>query len=250
MVEPRSYLGGCPNGPECCRHSHMRHNERMYAQNILAADLLPMQPPTTPAQSLWEWGYDGVEVGIWECAPGTLSGPTGDYDEMMCMVSGRVTVAHEHGEFDIAPGTTWVTPRHWNSTWTVHQTVRKLYVIDNRPGQPAPAAHLANAHTIALGPSVPRANPIKGEPRESTAELWVHNGLNVGVWEATPGSFPASRDGYDEVFICLSGSATMTGNDGVRYDLSAGSVLFTPAGFTGRWDVAETFRKVYCIIKR
>jgi uncharacterized cupin superfamily protein len=109
---------------------------------------------------------------------------------------------------------------------------------------------LANAHTIALGPSTPRANPIKGEPHESTAELWVHNGLNVGVWESTPGSFPASRDGYDEVFVCLSGSATMTGNDGVRYDLSAGSVLFTPAGFTGRWDVNETFRKVYCIIKR
>ena len=91
---------------------------------------------------------------------------------------------------------------------------------------------------------------IKGEPLESTSELWVHNGLNVGVWEATPGSFPASRDGYDEVFVCLSGSATMTGNDGVRYDLSPGSVLFTPSGFTGRWDVSETFRKVYCIIKR
>ena len=42
----------------------------------------------------------------------------------------------------------------------------------------------------------------------------------------------------------------MTGNDGVRYDLSPGSVLLTPAGFTGRWDVSETFRKVYCIIKR
>jgi uncharacterized cupin superfamily protein len=42
----------------------------------------------------------------------------------------------------------------------------------------------------------------------------------------------------------------MTGNDGVRYDLSAGSVLFTPSGFTGRWDVTDTFRKVYCIINR
>ena len=42
----------------------------------------------------------------------------------------------------------------------------------------------------------------------------------------------------------------MTGDDGVRYDLSAGSVLFMPAGFIGRWDVSETFRKVYCIMKR
>ena len=109
--------------------------DAMYAQNILTATLAPMAANDGPSQSLWEWGYDGVEVGIWECAPGTLSGPTGDYDEMMCMVSGRVTVSHDGGEFDIAPGTAWVTPRHWDSTWTVHQTVRKLYVIDNRPGK-------------------------------------------------------------------------------------------------------------------
>ena len=222
----------------------------MYAQNIHAALLTPMQSDGGPAQALWEWGYDGVEVGIWECAPGTMGGTTGDYDEAMCMVSGRVTVAHEAGEYDIAAGTLWVTPRAWSSTWTVHQTVRKLYVIDNRPGQAAPPAHLANAHTMTLPASAPRANPIKGDPHESTGELWVHNGLNVGVWQSTPGVFPASRIGYDEVFICLSGAATMTGDDGVRYDLSPGSVLFTPAGFTGRWDVTETFRKVYCIIKR
>jgi uncharacterized protein len=228
----------------------IRHNGSMYAQSILTATLAPMHPPTTPPQSLWEWGYDGVEVGIWECAPGTLSGQTGDYDEMMCMVAGRGTVTHADGEYDLAPGTTWVTPRNWSSTWTVHETTRKLYVIDNRPGRASPAAHLANAHTMALGAPVPRADAIKGEPHESSAELWVHNGLNVGVWEVTPGSFHASRDGFDEVFVCLSGSATMTGNDGVRYDLSAGSVLFTPAGFTGRWNVSETFRKVYCVITR
>jgi len=222
----------------------------MYAQNILTANLVPMPSDGAPAHTIWEWGYDGVEVGIWECAPGVITGQTGDFDEAMCMVSGRLSVEHDAGTYDIAPGTAWVTPRQWQSTWTIHQTVRKMYVIDHRPGGEAPAAYLANAHTAGLGNPVARANPIKGEPHESSAELWVHNGLNVGVWEATPGSFPAARDGYDEVFICLSGVATMTGNDGVRYDLSAGSVLFTPAGFTGRWDVSNTFRKVYCIIKR
>ena len=222
----------------------------MYAQNILTADLSPMPHEGMPAQTIWEWGYDGVEVGIWECAQGTIEGATGDCDEAMCMVSGRVTVEHDGGVFDVAPGSTWVTPRQWRSKWTIHQTVRKMYVIDNRPGEDSPPAYLANAHTATLGSPVPRANPIKGDPHESSAELWVHNGFNVGVWEATPGSFPASRDGYDEVFVCLSGLARMTGDDGVRYDLSAGSVLFTPAGFTGRWDVSETFRKVYCIIKR
>ena len=44
----------------------------MYAQNILTANLSTIAD-AKPAQSLWEWGYDGVEVGIWECAPGTMS---------------------------------------------------------------------------------------------------------------------------------------------------------------------------------
>ena len=74
----------------------------MYAQNILTANLAPMPSDGQPAQTIWEWGYDGVEVGIWECAPGTISGQTGDFDEAMCMVSGRVTVEHDGGAFDIS----------------------------------------------------------------------------------------------------------------------------------------------------
>ena len=223
----------------------------MYTAEILTAPLTPMPVEAgAPAQSLWEWGYDGVDVGLWECAPGVLSGPGGDYDESMCMVAGRGTVTHGGETYDIAPGTVWVTPRHWAHSWTVHQTVRKLYVIDNRGGGSAPFAHLANAHHMVLGEWRPRANPVKGEPHEASAALWNHNGLEVGVWEATPGAFPASRDGYDEVFVCLSGEATMTSSDGVRFDLAAGSVLFTPAGFTGRWDVTENFRKIYTIIRR
>src|SRR4051794_26117879 len=112
----------------------------MYAQDILSAKLAPIDTTGAPAQAVWEWGYDGVEVGIWECQPGTITSRTGDCDEMMCMVAGRVTVEHDDGAYDIAPGTAWVTPRQWQSTWTVHQTVRKLYVIDNRAGQGAPAA--------------------------------------------------------------------------------------------------------------
>lgn len=227
----------------------------MYTREILSSPLSAPSPvdPARPAdaqQSLWEWGDSEVEVGIWECTPGTFGGSTGDFDEMMCMVAGRVSVAHDDGVYDIAPGTAWVTPRHWANRWTVHQTVRKLYVIDHRPGGGAPAAHLANAHTLELPPGKPRAGATEGDPHETSVAIWKHNQLEVGVWEATPGVFPATRIGYDEVFICLSGSATMTTSDGVRFDLSPGSVLLTPNGFRGTWHISETFRKVYCLIFR
>lgn len=225
----------------------------MYTPQILGAPLGPSTPidadkPGGPQQSLWEWGDGQVEVGIWECTPGTMEGNYGDFEEVMCMVGGRVTVSHAEGDWDIAPGTLWVTPRNFPCTWTVHQTVRKLYVIDKRPGAPAPPGYMANAHTAVVGNTKPRA-ALEGDPHESTNVLWAHNQLEVGVWECTPGVFVATRDGYDEVFLCLSGQATMSAANGMRFDLTPGSVLYTPAGFVGTWNVTQTFRKVYCLIR-
>jgi uncharacterized protein len=227
----------------------------MYAPQILLAPLGDFEPvvagePGGPSNAVWEWGDGEVEVGIWECTPGTMDGTTGDFDEMMCMVAGRVTVTHAEGSYDVSPGTLWATPRNWPCSWTVHQTVRKLYVIDHRSGDAAPAGYLSNAHTATLGTPTPRQPAIEGDPDEATTELWAHNRLEVGIWEATPGVFSATREGYDEVFLCLSGRATMTTTDGLKFDLTPGSVLLTPNGFRGTWHVTETFRKAYCIIHR
>ena len=211
----------------------------------------PSLPDDEPAQSLWEWGYDGVEVGIWECAPGEIGGATGDYDEMMCMVSGSCVrrtrgrrVRHRSGH---ALGDASSLGVDMDHSPDGAQAVRhRQPTRSSSPGRaPRQRTHDATRPFGARGPTPSRVSRTSRAP-----SCGCTTDLNVGVWEATFGSFPASRDGYDEVFVCLSGRATMTGNDGVRYDLSPGSVLFTPAGFTGRWDVSETFRKVYCIIKR
>jgi uncharacterized cupin superfamily protein len=136
----------------------------------------------------------------------------------------------------------------------VHQTVRKLYVIDNRSGGGAGAAHLANAYDADLGPGTPRANATVGSPIESSRTVWAHNRIETGVWECTPGEFPFRRDGYDEVFCVLSGRATLhiDGPDGSGQSLALvpGSVVLTPAGLTGSWHVHETLRKAYTIITR
>lgn len=190
-----------------------------------------------------------LQIGIWESEPCVASAPTDDYDEAMFMVSGRVTVDHPEGAFDIAPGSLWSTPRHWHGRWTVHQTVRKLYVIDHRSGAPAAPAHLANAYAVPLGEATPRPVVLDGDPRERSVAVSEHNRLDVGVWDCTPGSFPFRRDGYDEVFCVLAGHATIHFDNGLSFDLRPGAVLLTPAGTTGRWVVHETIRKAYVIIR-
>lgn len=223
----------------------------MYVPDILTAPLRRTDDRTSDYLLL----DDGqVQIGIWECTPGTLRDGAGDFDETMYMVAGRVSVTHGEGIYDAAPGTLWATPRNWVSDWNVHQRIRKLYVIDQRPGVAAPSAHLPIAHTAQLGQPARRQVVIAGDPHESSATLWAHNQLECGVWEYTPGEFPFRRDGYDEVFCVLSGHATLlvdsAAGSGHAFDLRPGSVLLTPAGMTGRWVVHETIRKAYTIVHR
>lgn len=191
-----------------------------------------------------------VEVGVWQCTAGTFSRGPVAYDEMMFMTAGRATVGHADGDFDLAPGTTWVKSRDWPCTWDVHQTVRKMYVIDKRSHPAAPPAHLSNAATWDVGTRVSHPKPLAGDPKQILRELWVHNGLEVGVWECEPGSFGISRDGYDEAMIILGGKATMNATNGQVFPLRAGSVLVTPQGFVGHWIIEETLRKVYVKMMR
>lgn len=193
-----------------------------------------------------------VLIGVWEHAPGELDGTTPDENETMFMVAGRATVSHGETEFDLSPGTLWTTPQRWASTWRIHQTVRKLYVIDRREGTPGEATHCSNAYDVALPEGTPRPVVLEGSPVESSLTLQAHDGLEVGVWSCTPGTFPFRRDGYHEVFCVLDGHATLHVDTGegsaLAFDLVPGSVMLTPAGATGRWVVHETVRKAYTIV--
>ncbi|MCU1359750.1 MAG: hypothetical protein JWN99_1039 [Ilumatobacteraceae bacterium] len=232
----------------------------MFTPSILDTPLHPTGPidASRPTESLtadWPLLDDGqVQVGIWSCSPGRFTGSTEGENESMYMVAGRATIDYDDGVHDIVPGTLWTTPHDWTSTWTVHQTVRKLYVIDKRSGTGGVTTHLANAATATLGEPTPRATPIAGSPHESSVSTWTHDGLEVGVWQCTPGEFTFRRDGYDEVFCVLSGRATLyvDGADGPgqSFQLVPGWVILTPGGLTGRWVVHDTIRKAYTIIHR
>ncbi|MEN9740065.1 MAG: hypothetical protein RLZ72_331 [Actinomycetota bacterium] len=108
--------------------------------------------------------------------------------------------------------------------------------------------HSLDATTITLPDPQPKPTSLDGQ-LESSLELWVSadGELESGVWECSPGTFTASRDGYDEVCTIVSGRATVTDSDGVVTELSAGSALVTPAGWRGTWVVHETVRKTYVI---
>jgi hypothetical protein len=69
------------------------------------------------------------ETGIWICTPGKWHCHV-TRDELCHFLIGRATYVHESGEtIEIVPGTFAFFPEGWKGTCTVHETVRKVYMI-------------------------------------------------------------------------------------------------------------------------
>lgn len=65
----------------------------------------------------------------------------------------------------------------------------------------------------------------------------------VGVWEIDPGTTHDIES--DEVFVVLSGQATITVEGSLEVAVGPGDVVRLRAGVSTTWEVAERLRKVY-----
>jgi hypothetical protein len=108
---------------------------------------------------------------------------------------------------------------------------------------------IADVLSLELDVVGPRAGALRGDPVESIHVL-VDDGLvQTGVWEVTPGSFPGAKDGICELMHFVAGRGTITGADGEVTRIGPGVAMFTPDGWRGTWDVEETIRKTFVVVK-
>ena len=91
---------------------------------------------------------------------------------------------------------------------------------------------------------------VAGEPH--VASVVLHESLPTepggrvverGVWEITPGVVADVE--ADEVFVVLSGRATIDFEGGPSLEVGPGDVAVLPEGAVTRWTVHETLRKIY-----
>jgi len=99
--------------------------------------------------------------------------------------------------------------------------------------------------SAALDDWGPRAGADSGEPVMSGRVFYGGNGVEVGVWECTPGGWSIENRPDHETVQILAGRARLTNADGSAVELAAGDVLTLPKGWSGRWDILETVRKLY-----
>ncbi len=94
----------------------------------------------------------------------------------------------------------------------------------------------------------PRDGADRGNPQVSMQTISNDGSIHVGVWECTPGGWPIVDRGDTEVASIVSGKGTITDASGTEHVLVPGAVVTLPKGWSGRWDLSETLRKVYVIV--
>jgi uncharacterized cupin superfamily protein len=103
------------------------------------------------------------------------------------------------------------------------------------------------ATELATGRAVPTAET--GAPYESWHVISDDGQVELGIWEVTPGSFRGSCDGYYEQMHFVAGRGSITDAAGEVTAIQPGVVMLCPDGWSGVWEVEETVRKTYAVVK-
>ena len=106
------------------------------------------------------------------------------------------------------------------------------------------------ATDFALEPADLAADQIvAGAPRVREATLVERDGVEIGVWELSPGTVTDVE--VDEVSVVIAGDATLEilddGGGRTTHELRPGTVFRLEAGMRTIWTVRETLRKVYVV---
>lgn len=109
------------------------------------------------------------------------------------------------------------------------------------------ACRVVPAAAVPLEPSpLDPDQVVSGEPQVSALERLAGEHVAVGVWEHTAG---ISRDvEADEVFVVLTGRATIEVDGGPTLEVGPGDVGVLEAGARTRWTVHQDLRKIYVLL--
>lgn len=86
---------------------------------------------------------------------------------------------------------------------------------------------------------------VAGDPEVRLLEIHDGADLGIGIWQH--GAGVSTDTEVDEVFVVLSGRATIEVEGGPTLEVGPGDVGIYPAGTRTRWTVHEPLRKIYVV---
>lgn len=189
-----------------------------------------------------------IDVGSWACTPGGWDSPSPrPTTEYFYVLSGAGCVTDPDGtRHPFGPGDSVVLPKGWYGRWDITETIHKIYVINNHPVVPGASLRpvVASVSLMSVFPTV-----IGMERATASSELYDTGSTTVGYWTSTPGGFTSSKK-VTEVFFVLEGEFYLTNADGSARRCGAGDTVVLPKGWSGRWDVIKTVKKLFVEVSR
>lgn len=71
----------------------------------------------------------GVDIGFWECSPGTFKTARKGVNEVILVLEGKATLVSATGErVDHKTGDMLLIPDGWSGVWEIHEHFRKQYI--------------------------------------------------------------------------------------------------------------------------
>ena len=81
------------------------------------------------------------------------------------------------------------------------------------------------------------------EALSTSSRALLEAGLEIGLWEAGPGTDTDVE--VDELFLVLAGAGTVTFEDGSSIELRPGVLVRLQEGDRTTWEITERLRKIY-----
>ncbi len=120
--------------------------------------------------------------------------------------------------------------------------------MNDTPAQPQMTVLSAAVVTGPLPAVGQRAGADAGDPQLGVVAVAPGAPGSSGIWECTPGGWPVKNRQDTEIAYLLSGRALITDDaTQVTHEVGVGDLIVLPVGWSGRWDVLETVRKIYTL---
>jgi uncharacterized cupin superfamily protein len=175
-------------------------------------------------------GADGF-FAVWACGAGVFPRVKDKRGSFMYILSGDATIVDQDGtSHELTADSVLVLPFGWVGTWHIRETIRKVY-LHTTPVPPLPSAVVPSAF-------------LPADQILSDADAVIFDGPDgrSDITSREPGRYPVAPDGHGLFTYIVDGDGSLVGDDGSTHELSPGSVIAVPGGWSGAWDIRRTMR--------
>ncbi len=208
-----------------------------------------------PHDSTRPFAEDGsLSTGSWWCAAGGWPSPAlRGTTEIFYVLEGNGCLTDLDGTKNFfGPGDTVILPKGWSGRWDVLKDIHKVWAVVDHPDVEGTTKAIIKQYN-KFSPHNLTSQGFKASASTGamvSSKTFLDNGyMGVGAWTCTPGSFPVSNPGTSEAFHILEGVFFLTNADGSAQKCQAGDTVLLPKGWSGHWDIIETVKKVWVVVK-